>query len=122
MEAKTFGELTIGDRFYVFCKSNNNNFCLIAGTLKKSENKRNHIQVEDDDNETTDLPCDESRYEDEYYIYTTDSKEYDKWQIPRWEKEIKQKDGKILFIKNEIQELRSKIDKANLAEITTSTQ
>lgn len=112
MEQKTFGELTVGDRFYVFCKSNGNYFCLIAGTLKKSENKRNHIEVEDDDENITELSCDESRYEDEYYIYTMDKQEYDKWEIPKWEKEIKQKEGKILFMKNEIDELQNRIDKA----------
>lgn len=112
MEQKTFGELTIGDRFYVFCKSNGNYFCLIAGNLKKSDNKRNHIEVKDDDDNVTELDCDESRYEDEYYIYTMDRQEYDKWEIPKWEKEIKSKELKITNLKSEIEELQKYIDKA----------
>jgi len=117
METKTFGELIINDNFYVFCKSSGNYFNLIAGNLKMSEDKRNHIEVKDDNGEITDLPCDENRYEDEYYIYTTDKKEYEKWQIPKWEKEIKQKEEKISAYKYEIEELQKRIDKLAVAPI-----
>ncbi len=111
---KTFGELTINDGFYVFCKSNGNNFHLITGTLKRSEDKRNHIAVKDDDGEIIDLPCDESRFEDEHYIYTTNKMEYNKWQIPLWEKQIKVISDKIAAYQAERQELQEKINRAKL--------
>ena len=109
METKTLGELIVNDNFYVLCKKNSNYFNLIAGELKMSKDKKNHIMVSDDDGEITDLPCDESRYDDEYYIYTTDKKEFNKWHIPDWEKQIKEKEKKILLINNEIEELKAKM-------------
>ena len=114
METKTFGELIINDSFYVFCKNNGNYFNLIAGKLEMSEDKRNHIAVRDDNGEITDLPCDESRYEDADFIYTTNKLEFNKWHIPHWEKQIVEKEVRISSLKWEVEELQGEIDKANV--------
>ena len=112
-ELKTFGELSIQDRFYVKCKNNGNTFVLVPQNLKKSQFTRDFIEVQDDDGNTTDLPIDETRYEDESYIYTTSGKEYNKWQIPEWEKQIKEKEQKISIWQSEIEELQEHINIAN---------
>ena len=114
METKTFGQLTVNDNFYVFSKSNGNYFNLIASNLKESEDKRNHIEIKDDDGEVTDLPTDQSRFEDENYVFTMDETEFYNWHIPKWEKEVKIKQEKINQFNLEIEELNNKIEQYTL--------
>ena len=111
-ELKTFGELSLQDRYYCFCKSNGNSFVMLPESLAPSENKKNHISIKDDSGEITDLPCDETFYEDECFIFSTDKKDYNKWQIPHWEKEIKALERRMGECYSEIDILQEKIRKA----------
>ena len=110
-ELKTFGQLSIGDVYYAKSKDSGLTFYFHPESLKRSEYKNNYIEILDDEGEFTDLPCDENSFEDDYYIYSTDENEYNKWQVPQWEEEIEKTEKKISELKFEIEELRGKISK-----------
>lgn len=114
IELKAFGELSIEDRLYVFCKNNGNFFVLYPKNLRTSEDKPNHIEVKDDNDDVTDLPCGDNFYEDEYFIYSTNKNDYEKWCVPNWEKEVKVKQERIAVLQYEIEELKVNINRASI--------